>query len=297
MPASEQPHDFSRRDTAPARVYRVNDDGFAMRHDDVAAEEPLEIRLQLLADAPQVSRVVSVTMRTPGDDAELAAGYLFTEGIVTHPNEILHIHQCKSGRRVRVQLRSGSGVDLSRLDRGSCQTSSCGVCGKFSLQAVHIRPRTRPRDAWPVVDPAIIRQLPMTLRAAQNVFERTGGLHAAALFDAGGHLLCIREDVGRHNALDKLIGAQVLAGRTPLSESVLLVSGRSSFELVQKAAVAGIPILAAVGAPSSLAVKLAQEHGLTLLGFVRREGFNVYAGVERVAAGAFAGIERLPVPV
>jgi FdhD protein len=190
-------------------------------------------------------------------------------------------------------------VDLARLERHFYTSSSCGVCGKTALAAVRVHLRNRPRPHLPVVESHVIHRLPETLRAAQAVFDRTGGLHAAALFDPDGNLLCLREDVGRHNALDKLIGAQFLAGRTALSDNVLLVSGRVSFELVQKAAVAGIPILAAVGAPSSLAVELAREHGLTVLGFVRQERFNIYTGPSRIRQTAHVpdGGQRLPLAV
>jgi FdhD protein len=168
------------------------------------------------------------------------------------------------------------------LERHFFTTSSCGVCGKASLDAVRVCSRHRPAEGRPVVEPAVIHRLPEALRKEQAVFDRTGGLHASALFDSKGNMLCLREDVGRHNALDKLIGAQFLAGRMPLSDGLLLVSGRTSFELVQKAAMAGIPILAAVGAPSSLAVSLGREQGLTVLGFVRQDRFNIYAGAERI---------------
>jgi FdhD protein len=224
-------------------------------------------------------------MRTPGHDRDLAVGFLFAEGIITAPEQVLAVHACKSGNVVRVRLRAGSNLNLARLERHFCATSSCGVCGKSSLEAVRVETRARPLDGRPLVEPAVIQRLPETLRAAQVVFDRTGGLHAAALFDAAGNLLSLREDVGRHNAVDKLIGTQFLAGRTPLSDVVMLVSGRASFELVQKAAVAGLPVLAAVGAPSSLAVDLAREHGLTLIGFVRPDGFNVYTGAGRVRLG------------
>jgi FdhD protein len=223
-------------------------------------------------------------MRTPGHDAELAVGFLFTEGILVEREQVAGVHRCRAGNVARVELRPGVAVDLTRLERHFYTSSSCGVCGKASLEAVRVQARHRPSADRPAVEAAVIHRLPEALRAAQTVFDRTGGLHASALFDPRGNLLCLHEDVGRHNALDKLIGAQFLAGRTPLLDSILLVSGRASFELVQKAAVAGIPILAAVGAPSSLAVSLAREHGLTVLGFVRQDRFNIYCGGERLQA-------------
>jgi FdhD protein len=271
-------------DREPVRSLRVRElcPGAAQERDDaVAVEEPLEIRVG--------SRSVSVTMRTPGHDAELAVGFLFTEGIIPGRDAVAAVHLCKSGNAVRVELRAGSSVDLGRLDRHFYTASSCGVCGKTSVAAVRVQPTHRTRPGWPVVEADVICRLPAALRADQTTFNRTGGLHAAALFDSCGRLLSLREDVGRHNALDKLIGAEALAGRTPLSDTVLLVSGRASFELVQKAAVAGIPILAAVGAPSSLAVDLALEHGLTLIGFVRDERCNVYSRPERIRAAVGTG--------
>ncbi len=264
----------------PVGVVRVAEQSLTECADSLAVEEPLEIRLRCLNGG---DRAISVTMRTPGHDRELAVGYLFTEGIVTDRDQVLAVHACKSGTVVRVELRPDLPVDMARLARISRTTSSCGVCGKLSLDAVRVAAPVLDCGR-PVIDTAVIQQLPGTLRAVQVIFDRTGGLHAAALFDAVGNLVGVREDVGRHNALDKLIGAEFLAGRTPLHDRVLLVSGRASFELVQKAAVAGIPILAAVGAPSSGAVDLAREHGLTLVGFVRRDGFNVYTGVERIAS-------------
>ncbi len=221
-------------------------------------------------------------MRTPGDDAELAVGFLFTEGLIADREQVAGVRMCKGGNAVRVDLTPGVAVDLARLERHFYTGSSCGVCGKSSLAAVRVEPRFRPAAGMPVVEAEVIYRLPEALREAQTVFDRTGGLHASALFNTAGCLLDLREDVGRHNALDKLIGAEFLAGRLPLTEAILLVSGRVSFELVQKAAVAGIPIVAAVGAPSSLAVDLAREHGLTLLGFVRVERFNIYTGAERI---------------
>jgi FdhD protein len=221
-------------------------------------------------------------MRTPGHDDELAVGFLYTEGIVVEREQVVGVRSCGAGNVVRVDLAAGVGVDLARLERHFYASSSCGVCGKASLETVQVCARHRPAEGLPVVDGDVIHHLPQALRAAQTVFDCTGGLHAAALFNTKGELLCLREDVGRHNALDKLIGAQFLAGRAPLSDNVLLVSGRASFELVQKAVVAGIPILAAVGAPSSLAVSLARKHGLTIIGFVRPDRFNLYTGTERI---------------
>ncbi len=272
---------------AAVRVCRIRGSEQAIQPDVLAVEEPLEIRLGCELAGRHVHHPICVTMRTPGHDQELAVGFLFTEGILTAREQVAAVRSCGGGNVVRVDLQPGVAVDLTRLERNFYVASSCGVCGKKALEAVRVCSRHRPAQGWPVVEAAVIHRLPGTLRAAQTVFERTGGLHAAALFDVAGSLLDLREDVGRHNALDKLIGAQFLAGRT-LAETLLLVSGRASFELVQKAAVAGIPILAAVGAPSSLAVDLARDCGLTVLGFVREDRFNVYTGGERIipASGA-----------
>jgi len=267
---------------ASVRVRRISGSGSTLQPDVLAVEEPLEIRLGCEVGGQRVHRAVSITMRTPGHDRELAVGFLYTEGILTEPEQVASVRACGAANVACVELHPGVTVDLTRLERHFYTTSSCGVCGKTSLEAVRVCTRTRLRDGWPVVEAAVVHRLPEQLRAAQTVFDHTGGLHAAALFNAQGHLLSLREDVGRHNALDKLIGEQFLAGRTPLLQDVLLVSGRASFELVQKAVVAGIPILAAVGAPSSLAVSLAGEHGLTVLGFVREDRFNIYTGAERI---------------
>jgi len=264
------------------RLTRVSGDSLEPADDTLAVEEPLEIRLGCEVAGRRGRRAISITMRTPGHDTELAIGFLFTEGIIVAREQVAKLTSCGAGNVACVTLQRGVEVDLSRLERHFYTASSCGVCGKTSLDAVQVSPRNRCIADRPVVDAAVVCRLPALLRAAQKVFDRTGGLHAAALFDASGELLCLREDVGRHNALDKLIGHEFLAGRTPLFESLLLVSGRASFELVQKAAVAGIPILAAVGAPSSLAVDLARKHGLTILGFVRNDRFNIYTGGERI---------------
>jgi FdhD protein len=250
--------------------------------DELAVEEPLEIRLACDQGGRRVRRGISVTMRTPGHDRELAVGFLFTEGILEAPGQVATVEDWGAGNVVRVELEPGVEVDLARLERHFYTTSSCGVCGKASLDAVRVSPRAAPIAGRPLVDAEVIHKLPDSLRAAQGVFDRTGGLHASALFEPDGRLVELREDVGRHNALDKLIGAAFLDGRTPLHDSILLVSGRTSFELVQKAAVAGIPVIAAVGAPSSLAVELARLHGMTLLGFVRADRFNIYSAHDRI---------------
>jgi len=244
----------------------------------LAVEEPLEIRVAFEGSPPIT---VSLTMRTPGDDPELAVGYLFTEGIVRRREEIVGVYPCRSGA-IRVELVRDVTTDLTRLDRHSYTSSSCGACGKRSTDALRATPEWPLRAHAPLVDIALVRALPDSLRDAQRLFAATGGLHASALFDLDGRLIVLREDVGRHNALDKVIGAELLAGRLPADERILIVSGRVSFELVQKALMAGIPIVAAIGAPSSLAVELASESGMTLLGFVRGERFNIYCGSERV---------------
>lgn len=258
--------------------------------DTLATEEPLEIRLYLPTGG-ETAVPLSITMRTPGHDFELAAGFLFTEGIVRAPDAIERIEYCVRGEAeqqynmVSVRLRPGTAVDSERLTRHFYITSSCGVCGKASLEALRTQvlwPAPEP-EAGPHMLPETIAALSDRLREAQGVFDRTGGLHAAGLFDGeSGELIAVREDVGRHNALDKLIGAQLLEGRLPLSQGVLQVSGRASFELVQKAAMAGLPMMVAVGAPSSLAVESAEEAGITLVGFARGNTFNVYTHPQRV---------------
>lgn len=267
---------------ASVRMWRVEEAKAAELSDELAVEDPLEIRLAFDRDGRRVRRGVSVTMRTPGHDRELAIGFLIGEGIIESREQVASVEDWGPGNVVRVELRPGVDVDIEHLERHFFATSSCGVCGKASLEGVHVSPRSGPISGRPTVEAEVVRRLPAALRAAQDTFERTGGLHAAALFDPAGHLLEIREDVGRHNALDKVIGAACLAGRLPLHEAVLVVSGRVSFELVQKAAVAGIPVLAAVGAPSSLAIELAQRHGMTVIGFLRPDRFNLYCGLERI---------------
>jgi FdhD protein len=241
--------------------------------DRLAVEAPLEIRVE----AGGERRTLCVTMRTPGEDAELAAGFLFTEGVVRARADIEDITQ-PDADTVVVALPGGV---LPTGTRAFAVTSACGVCGKDSLEGLRAAPAARPPAGVPGLSPALVHRLPAALRAAQDTFAATGGLHAAGLFDGAGERLLVREDVGRHNAVDKLIGARLLAGAAP-GAHILVVSGRASFELVQKALMAQLPVLAAVGAPSTLAVSLAAEGGLTLLGFVRDQRFNVYAGAERL---------------
>ncbi|MBQ0987115.1 formate dehydrogenase accessory sulfurtransferase FdhD [Streptomyces sp. F63] len=271
------------RVTERRRVVRIRDGAVSARPDTLVAEEPLEIRLG--------GRPLAITMRTPGDDFALAAGFLVSEGVLGRAEELAGIAYCAGATGdggntynvVDVRLAAGVPLPSITLERNVYTTSSCGLCGKASLDAVRTTARWPVADEPPVrVTPAVLAALPERLRAAQRVFDRTGGLHAAGLFSPEGELLDLREDVGRHNAVDKLVGRALQDGRLPLSRCVLLVSGRASFELAQKAVMAGIPVLAAVSAPSSLAVDLAEEAGLTLVGFLRGASMNVYAGAERV---------------
>ena len=269
-----------------AQVWVVENSVVRSRPDQVATEEPLEIRLV----SPQ--QTVAVTMRTPGADFDLAAGFLYSEGVVSHREDILRMSYCVAedvdGEQryniVNVALREGLLPDLQPLERHFFTTSACGVCGKASIEALQIR-------GCPVIPTGmevtaeVIYSLPDKLRSAQGIFTATGGLHAAALFDAQGQLLRLREDVGRHNALDKLVGSAFLADELPLNNHIVMVSGRSSFEILQKCLAAGVPIVCTVSAPSSLAVALAREFGITLVGFLRGQRFNVYSGFERIRTG------------
>jgi FdhD protein len=274
--------------TARTRVTRVTSASVSERADLLATEEPLGIRID--------GQAVSLTMRTPGDDIDLAAGFLVSEGVVGSPADIASIRVCDGqrcghdhepgdavGNIVDVTLRPGLAIQPG-LRRAFLTSSACGVCGKASIEDLHVAGRFELFDDPVEVHPNVLAGLPDTLRTAQRVFERTGGLHAAGLFSATGELLVVREDVGRHNAVDKVVGWALQADLLPLTGRILLVSGRASFELVQKAVLAGIPVLAAVSAPSSLAVGLAADAGLTLVGFLRGGSMNVYSGIDRVSA-------------
>jgi FdhD protein len=265
-----------------------------VRRDDVVTEEPLEIRVAWSSGVDSPSRTVAVTMRTPGADFELAAGFLYGEGVFAGPDGLARIAYCTdpgldADQRYNVvtaTLPPGAGEpDLGGLERHYFTSSACGVCGKASLEALQARGLSRLPDG-PTVPVDLLYRLPTALSAAQRLFDRTGGLHAAGLFTVDGEALAVREDVGRHNAVDKLVGWALLSGRLPLNSSVLLVSGRVSYEILQKAVAAGVPIVCAVSAPSSLAVAVAEEYGVTLVGFLRGERCNVYAGRERIAVPA-----------
>ena len=280
--------DFVRHVTARRRAHHLTADGAVTRPETLVVEEPLEIRVNGAA--------VTVTMRTPGSDIELAQGFLLTEGVISDREDVLTIRYCGGRGPDGPDVHDGAntynvldvtlapGVKLPDVDitRNFYTTSSCGVCGKASLDAVRVMGRFSPGEDPATVAAATLRAMPGQLRTAQKVFARTGGLHAAALFDADGTMLVVREDIGRHNAVDKVIGWALEHGRIPLTSSVLLVSGRASFELTQKAVLAGIPVLAAVSAPSSLAASLAEESGLTLVAFLRGDSMNVYTRADRI---------------
>ncbi|MFZ3473902.1 formate dehydrogenase accessory sulfurtransferase FdhD [Streptomyces sp. 4.24] len=275
------------RVTERRRVVRIRNGVAGTRADTLVAEEPLEIRLN--------GKPLAITMRTPGDDFALAVGFLVSEGVLGSASDVAAVTYCEGAAEdgtntynvVNVRLAAGVPVPDISLERNVYTTSSCGLCGKASLDAVRTATRFPGIADDPVrVGARLLGELPDRLRAEQKVFDRTGGLHGAGLFTARGELIDAREDVGRHNAVDKLIGRALRAGLLPLTGSVLLVSSRASFELAQKAVMAGIPVLAAVSAPSSLAVDLAQESGLTLVGFLRGGDMNIYAGEDRIDLSA-----------
>jgi len=269
---------------AKTTVKKVNASNSTEAEDLLAIEEPLEIKLEYGPANKRVQKSISVTMRTPGNDFELAVGFLYTEGIIKSAADVASFEYTKSDNEnvIMVTLSEDANPEMSKLERHFYTTSSCGVCGKTSIEAVRIAcniPDLPDHLRFPA---SVIYQLPGLLRKRQEVFENTGGLHACALFDTNGSLLLSREDVGRHNALDKLTGAALNEDMIPLDKHILLLSGRASFELVQKAVMAGIKVVAAVGAPSSLAAEMAEEWGMTLIGFLRGERFNIYSGAERI---------------
>ncbi|MFI5151240.1 MAG: formate dehydrogenase accessory sulfurtransferase FdhD [Bacteroidia bacterium] len=280
---------MSRPSVTSVSVKKIN--GAQAHHTDdlLAAEEPLEIRIGFGARHEREQKTISVTMRTPGNDFALAAGFLFTEGIIRKATDIVSVAYCEgsnssenNGNRVRVELQEEVSVDIPLLERNFYTTSSCGICGKTSIDAIRTLCPPYPDDTL-TISKNIIHSLPGKLLAHQTIFKHTGGLHSCAFFDPYGDLLLQTEDIGRHNALDKLIGTVLLSGKINLSEGILLLSGRASFELIQKSAMAGIHIVAAIGAPSSLAVETASAFGISLIGFLREERFNIYTGDKRIS--------------
>lgn len=279
---------MSLKGVAKREILKVTGRKTQQVNDLLAVEEPLEIRLESGLDAAGSYENLTVTMRTPGHDEELAVGFLFTEGLISEPQQVRGFRLVKTRHSearenvLAVQLEEGTEDLLKKVKRNFLTTSACGVCGKASIESVQTSSQHEILEGTPVIDAELLHGLPDKINGYQSVFDCTGGLHAAALFNAAGELQFLREDIGRHNAVDKVIGAAFLQGLLPLSESILLVSGRAGFELVQKAVMAGIPVMAAVGAPSSLAVQLAAEAGMTLAGFLRNGQFNVYCGAERL---------------
>jgi FdhD protein len=267
------------------QTFKIRGSNTELCLDTVSIEEPLEIRIGFDRPGDDSFQQIAVTMRTPGHDRELAAGFLFTEGIISGKEDIAHVMSAIECNDVTVRLREHVQVDAAVFSRHSFVASSCGICGKKSIDAVTVKRRYVCLHDEPIVESDLIHSLPAVLRQHQDNFEHTGGIHASCLFDLDGRLLNIKEDVGRHNALDKLIGAELLAGALPLTNKILMLSGRASFELIQKAAHAGLAVVAAVGAPSSLAVQLAEECDVTLLGFVRDKRFNIYSGAHRIKFG------------
>ena len=271
-------------------IFKVDEKGISPTNDFLAAEEPLEMRIKYGSPGEQFTKNISVTMRTPGEDDELVTGFLFTEGIIKTFDDISSIRYPtgKHSNIIEVELKEGVLVEMKSLERNFYTTSSCGVCGKSSIEAIKTScnlNQNQPDDFE--CSPSIIYTLPHALRGSQNIFTQTGGLHACGLFTVKGELLLSREDVGRHNALDKLIGASLQQQLNSLHQCILLLSGRASFELVQKAWMAGIKLIAAVGAPSSLAVQTAETFGITLIGFVKAQTFNIYSGAQRIKTPAY----------
>ncbi len=262
-------------------ILKVDENSIRDFEDMIAVEEPLEISISIPDLVPPLStKNISITMRTPGNDKDLAVGFLFTEGIISEREQVLQVHS--ENNKVIVVLNASKPVDLSKIERHFYTSSSCGVCGKASIDSIKTVCQISYQKSNFKIDTDLIKDFPLRLNESQNVFKSTGGLHAAAAFNIDGKLLSVKEDVGRHNALDKLIGAALLDNKIPLEDTLLLLSGRASFELIQKASMAGIQFIMAVGAPSSLAIELASEFGITLIGFLKSNKFNIYCGKERI---------------
>jgi FdhD protein len=266
-------------------IQKISEGKIATVDDMVAVEEPLEIQLEYSSTTGRMQKNIAVTMRTPGNDKELAAGFLFTEGVIKSHLSIQEIKQFSADEnRVLVVLKEGVEPVLANTARNFYATSSCGVCGKASIDAIITNSQYREDKTSIKIPASVFYHLQNELRKQQKVFEETGGIHACAIFNTAGEFIMLKEDVGRHNALDKLIGAALINEQLPLNDVILLLSGRASFELLQKAAMAGIKIVASVGAPSSLAVEMAKENNITLIGFLKGNRFNIYAGYERINA-------------
>ena len=276
---------MANRRTQTLKIIKVQNKNFDTEFDSLAVEEPLEIQIEFGAIKNRQRKSISVTMRTPRHDKDLAIGFLFTEGIIASFDQIKSVgpaNDSKDLNSILVVLRPEVKVDFKKLERHFYTSSSCGVCGKSSIEAVKLNNFPKSKKGYPVFEASKIHHFPIELQNHQSIFSKTGGLHAAALFDVKGKIHLLREDVGRHNAVDKLVGAALSMGLFPMNDFLIMVSGRVSFELIQKSLMGGIPILAAVGAPSSLAIELAREFGMTVLGFVRKNRFNIYSGEERI---------------
>lgn len=274
--------------TAPHNVLRVDGGSNREGEDQLAVEEPMEIRVRWQKGGAVEESSIAITMRTPGEDFELAAGFLLAEGIISGRDDVIDIAYCldveepQERNVVTVTLAPGVRVDAERLQRNIVAYSSCGLCGKATLESLDLAGYA-PVEGGVTVPGSVLGSLPERMRAGQSSFEETGGLHAAALFAADGTLISVREDVGRHNAVDKVVGEQLMLGRVPLGDRVLLVSGRAGFEILQKALAARVPVVGAIGAPSKLAADLAERFGMTLVGFLQEDRFNVYSHVERIS--------------
>lgn len=264
------------------KVLKYSKEGAKLFEDAIAAEEPLEIKLSYPQNGKQHTKNISVTMRTPGNDTELAIGFLFTEGIITQSHQVKNVKTDALQNSITIEMMDGFDIPLEKLNRHFYTTSSCGVCGKESIEAIKtIKQKAEPNPLLKV-SADVLYTLPEKLNNAQSAFLQTGGIHDSALFNLQGNLIALREDVGRHNALDKLIGSMLMENKIPLSENILLLSGRASFELIQKSVMAGINVVVAIGAPSSLAVDLAKEFNVTLAGFLKYHRFNIYSHAERI---------------